>query len=166
MSTRANIIIKDGSGRQLIFYRHSDGYPEGALPTLKKFMSWVKDEKIRDNVDQAAGWLILIGAEEYGEIYEGGGKYKPKKTLTEPDPNNEFSGWNCGAYEPTTCIHGDIEYLYTLDLDEKTILVQGVINVQNCSYKPIETITDFSETPEITTTITNPVPNPDELEIL
>jgi hypothetical protein len=165
MSTRCNIIIKDGDFDQLIFYRHSNGCPEDALPTLKKFMSWVKDGKIRDNVCQSAGWLILIGAEEYGSVYEGGGKYRQKKTLTEPDPNNEFSGWNCGAYEPTTCIHGDIEYLYTLDLDEKTILVQGVIDVQNCSYKPIETITDFSETPEIITTITEPVSDPDYLEI-
>jgi hypothetical protein len=162
MSTRANIIIKDKYG-QLIFYRHSDGYPEGALPTLKKFMSWVKDGKIRDNVDQAAGWLILIGAEEYGEIYEGCGKYTPKKTLTSPDPNNEFSGWNCGSYEPTTSIHGDIEYLYTLDLDEKTILVQGVLGN---GYETIETITDFSETPEIITTIPEPIQDPDELEIL
>jgi hypothetical protein len=80
MSTRANIIIKDKYG-QLIFYRHSDGYPEGALPTLKKLMSWVKDGKIRDNVDQASGWLILIGAEEYGDVYEGGGKYTPKNPI-------------------------------------------------------------------------------------
>jgi hypothetical protein len=163
MSTRCNIIIK-GCQDQLIFYRHSDGYPEGALPTLKKFMSWVKDGKIRDDLCQAAGWLILIGAEEYGSVYEGGGKYKPKKSLTEPDPNDNYSGWRAGSYEPTTGIHGDIEYLYTLDLDEKTILVQSVLD--RGDYETIETITDFSETPEIITTITEPVPNPDELEIL
>jgi hypothetical protein len=164
MSTRCNIIIKDGSGRELIFYRHSDGYPEGALPTLKRFMSWVKDGRIRDNVQQAAGWLILVGAEEYGSVYVGGGKEVPKKSLTIPDPNNEFSGWNCGSYEPSFGIHGDIEYLYTLDLDEKTILVQSVLD--DDKYETIKTITDFSETPEIITTITEPVLNPDELEIL
>ena len=163
MSTRANIIIKDG-GDQLIFYRHSDGYPEGALPTLKKFMSWVKDGRIRDNIQQAAGWLILIGAEECGSVYEGGGNYRQKKTLTEPDPNDEFSGWRSGSYEPSFGIHGDIEYLYTLDLDEKTILVQSVLD--DDKYETLETITDFTQTPEIITIITEPVPNPDELEIL
>lgn len=163
MSTRANIIIKDGSDRKLIFYRHSDRYPEGALPTLKKFMSWVKDGRIRDNAGQAAGWLILIGAEEYGSVYVGGGKYMPKKSLTEPDPNDDMMGWKCGAYEPTTGIHGDIEYLYTLDLDEKTILVQSVLD--DDKYETIETITDFSETPDPITTTTEQVPDPDALEI-
>lgn len=64
MSTRANIIITDGQDK-LFFYRHSDGYPSGTLPTLNLFLEWVKVGKIRDNVQQAAGWLILIGANEY-----------------------------------------------------------------------------------------------------
>ena len=81
MSTRANIIIKDEHS-QLIFYRHSDGYPEGALPTLNKFMDWVKAGKIRDNVDQASGWLILIGAQEYDTVYVGSGERRKKTTLT------------------------------------------------------------------------------------
>ena len=57
MSTRANIIIKedwsykDDKGKtkkgsdKLIFYRHSDGYPSGAMPTLNIFMKWLKDGK-------------------------------------------------------------------------------------------------------------------------
>jgi len=67
MSTRAQIKITDSFGQELWFYRHSDGYPDGTLPTLQKFLDWVKAGKIRDNVEQAAGWLILIGAEEYGK---------------------------------------------------------------------------------------------------
>ncbi len=112
MSTRANIIIKDEYNK-LCFYRHSDGYPGGTLPTLKKFLNWVKEGKIRDNVNQAAGWLILIGADEYK---------KDGKIICEPDKTS-VSGWKCGAYEPTTDIHEDIEYLYIIDLVEKTIKV-------------------------------------------
>lgn len=145
MSTRCNIIIKDEQD-QLIFYRHSDGYPEGTLPTLKKFMSWVQDKKIRNNVGQAAGWLILIGAKEYESVYVGAGKHEPKPTLTEPSTTDKFTGWQCGAYEPTTGIHGDIEYLYTLDVVKLTITVQEVIG--EGKYKTIETIKDFSETPK------------------
>ena len=106
MSTRANIIIKD-SRITLYFYRHSDGYPEGTMPQLEKFMSWVKEGKIRDNVCQAAGWLILLGNVEYKSGFE---------------PSSEgYSGWKVGAFEPTDDIHGDIEFLYILDLEKKTI---------------------------------------------
>jgi hypothetical protein len=52
MSTRSNIIIKEtfsyleGSEKvtktdKLFFYRHSDGYPDGALPLLLKFMEGI-----------------------------------------------------------------------------------------------------------------------------
>lgn len=106
MSTRANIVIKDSSD-QLIFYRHSDGYPEGTLPALTKFMDWLKAGAIRDNVMQAAGWLVVIGNVEY----EAGSE--PKE--------NDSMGWKVGAFEPTTEIHGDIEWLYTIDLEAKTL---------------------------------------------
>lgn len=109
MSTRANIKVKDKNDAQL-FYRHSDGYPEGALPTLKKFMRWVDKGKIRDNVEQASGWLIAIGSDEYDKYLE-------------PDEGDDFMGWKVGAYEPATCIHGDIEYLYELNLNKLSIEV-------------------------------------------
>jgi hypothetical protein len=123
MSTRCNIIIKDDRDK-LIFYRHCDGYPKGALPTLKKFMKWVRNKKIRDNVEQASGWLILIGAKEYAREFDPKtGKYKDiKKDISHPTDNN-FDGWQVGAYEPSTSIHGDIEYIYTLDLIKLTIEV-------------------------------------------
>ena len=104
MSTRANIIIKDDISK-LIFYRHSDGYPVGALPTLKKFMCLLNDGKIRNNTTQAAGWLIIIGALEYSEM-------------------GDINNWKVGAYEPTANLHGDISYLYTIDLKNKTLKVE------------------------------------------
>ena len=104
MSIRAQVIIKDRYS-ELWFYRHSDGYPEGTMPTLEKFLSWVREGKIRDNVEQASGWIILIGAHEYNA-----------KGF---EPNND---WKVGAYEPSVPKeHGDIEYLYTVDLEKKTI---------------------------------------------
>lgn len=118
MSTRANVVVKDAN-KQLWFYRHSDGYPEGAMPTLQKFMAWVRSGKIRDYPSQAAGWLILIGAAEYDTHYTVEGS-KKKPTVLEP-MDDPMSGWKCGAYEPTTGVHGDIEFLYELDLTTKTI---------------------------------------------
>lgn len=115
MSTRANIVIKDADSK-LIFYKHSDGYPEGTLPLLETFLNRVKDGTYRDNVSQSAGNLILIG---YDDFFKSG------------DNNLDISmrksySWKCGSIEPTTCIHGDIEYLYTIDLVKKTIKVKAV----------------------------------------
>ena len=117
MSTRANIIIRDESD-ELIFYRHSDGYPQGTLPSLNQFLDLIKRGQVRDNTGQAAGWLILLGADEYGvSIREG-----------EIVPSALGAGmqWKVGAYEPTTDLHGDIEFVYVIDLEAKTIRHQKV----------------------------------------
>ena len=116
MSTRANIVIKDGN-EELWFYRHSDGYPEGAMPLLEKFMNAVKDKTIRNNITQASGWLILLGAEEYKVRADF--THENYKGIREKD-------WKVGSIEPTTGRHGDIEYLYTLDLETKTIKAEEV----------------------------------------
>jgi hypothetical protein len=109
MSTKCNVVIKDADS-ELIFYRHSDGYPDGTLPTLKKFMQWVADGYIRPNVTQASGWLVLIGAREYQVDVSG-----------DLPPKN----WKCGAYEPTDNFAGDIDFIYILDLDNLTISVRS-----------------------------------------
>lgn len=121
MSTRANIVIKD-SYNLLWFYRHSDGYPEGAMPTLQVFINWIRQHKIRDNVSQGSGWLILIGAAEYASmpIFElaannSFGRYGDISTIKPP------ADWKTGAYEPTTGVHGDIEFLYIIDLEKAEI---------------------------------------------
>ena len=111
MSTRANIIIKDEYSK-LIFYRHSDGYPECAGEDLKQFVDGYTKDLMRTNAMQSAGWLILRGNKEY----EAGS-----------EPTKEgFSGWKVGAYEPTNAIHGDIEYLYTIDLAKRVLTCKNV----------------------------------------
>jgi hypothetical protein len=127
MSTRANIIIKD-AWEKMYFYRHSDGYPEGALPTLEKFCELVNSKKIRDNASQASGWLIILGAEEYKE-------HQIRDTFFNPLSDNEEKAWEgkipstprdwkVGAYEPTSCIYGGIEYLYIIDLAQDPVSVE------------------------------------------
>ena len=106
MSTRAHIIVSDDSDEKILFYRHSDGDPEGTLPTLNQFLDMVKSGKLRDEAAQSAGWLIVIGHDEYKEMRE---KY------------SEVMGWKVGAYEPTTCIHGDEDYIYEVNVKTKEI---------------------------------------------
>ena len=115
MSTRCNIIVKDDWG-EIIFYRHSDGYPEGVKPTLTKLLDML-DTDLRNNVSQFSGWLVLIGAWEYEKYIA-----KNSKNFI---VNHKYShdGWKVGAYEPAPELSGDIEYLYIFDLEKKEIQV-------------------------------------------
>ena len=115
MSTRANIRLTDACDK-IWFYKHSDGYPSGVEKLLIKFGKWVKEGKIRDNVQQAGGWLIVLGIEDLSRILG-----KDAKCLPEPEGKKDCFGWKVGSIEPTTGQHGDIEYLYLIDLEEKTI---------------------------------------------
>ena len=130
MSTRANIIVKDEYDK-LYFYRHSDGYPEGAMPLLNKFVDLVNSQVIRNNVNQSAGWLTVLGAIEYAiapsKLYQNFDKVfgkgsKPLNSIM-PSASDNFSGWKVGSIEPTTAVHGDIEFLYTIDLSQSPVRV-------------------------------------------
>ena len=112
MSTRAQIKVVGVGGEELWFYRHSDGYLEGVLPTLSRFLEWRKTGRIRDNVQQACGWLVILGNTENSAGTE------PKSELV--------MGWKVGAYEPCSPVfHGDIEFFYVVDLVKATIVVNA-----------------------------------------
>jgi len=108
MGTRCNINITDANGSELWIYRHSDGYPEQVLPQLNELMNKVKEGLLRDNVSQFTGWLIVIGNKEYNRT-----RNLPKR--------QGFNSWKCGAYEPTTGEHGDIDFMYWVNLEHKTV---------------------------------------------
>jgi hypothetical protein len=124
MSTRSQVIIKDAYDEQW-FYRHSDGYPSGNLPQLQKLIKWYDDGLIRDNIEQSAGWLIIIGAEEY------------RNYTTNPfEPNDT---WEHGSYEISVPRErGDIEYLYTINIKDKTLTIQEMYGIEKTfSWKEI-----------------------------
>lgn len=128
MSTRANIIVMDNDGNKMYFYRHSDGYPEGTKPTLNKFMKWLRDGKLRNNIWQSAGWLIIIGAAEYNVGRDLDNPETLRKTLHTPlseyapgGEDNFGMGWKVGAYEPATGVQMDVEYVYEINVEEKTL---------------------------------------------
>ena len=108
MSTRANITIKDQND-QLFFYRHSDGYPECCGEDLKEFVQGYVKGIMRHNVMQSAGHLIVRGHNEY----------KNDGLLS------GHNSWQVGAYEPTTEMHGDVDYVYEINLSTKTITCNG-----------------------------------------
>ena len=107
MGTRCNIKVTDGQD-ELCFYRHWHGYPSAVLPSLKPLMEKLTEGKLRTNVGQFAGWITILGHEQAGKPELG-------------------KGWKCGDYEPTTGEHGDIEYLYTIDLTNKTLDCEDLV---------------------------------------
>ena len=108
MATRCNIRVIEDEHREMWFYRHYDGYPSSVLPSLEPLMEGLRNGQLRANLSQFAGWLIVVGHYEY-------------KDDDFDEADYPLIGWKCGAYEPTTGQHGDIEYLYTLDLRSKTL---------------------------------------------
>lgn len=143
MSTRCNVIVNESGeyfnhytkktvkySESLCFYRHSDGYPESIKPILDKLMSWVKTDKIRDNISQFSGWLTVLGAVEYCSIPKHevtnhiglDGKtvfYKTVKIEDIEDPKD----WKASSFEPATNMSNDIEYIYVIDLKNKSYKV-------------------------------------------
>lgn len=113
MGTRCNVKVTDGRNT-LWYYRHSDGYPECVLPSLEPLMDALRAGHVRDNVGQFSGWLVVIGNKEYNH----------DRSL--PRGTNSWSAWKCGAYEPTTNQHGDIDYLYRIDLVTKELTYERV----------------------------------------
>jgi hypothetical protein len=104
VSTRCNIVVRDGYN-ELWFYRHSDGYPESVLPDLEPLMEKLRDGSLRDNLSQFCGWLIVKGNEGYAR-------------------HSGYDDWKVGDYEPTTARHGDVQFVYEIDLREKTLTVE------------------------------------------
>lgn len=102
MSTRANVKFVSG-GEELWFYRHSDGYPSCCGEDLKDFVKGYASGKLRSNLIQSAGHLVVRGHEEFKR---------------EGFSESGLFSWKVGTYEPTTFQHTDIEFLYEIDLDE------------------------------------------------
>lgn len=104
MSTRAHITVKKGYD-SLLFYKHNDGYPEGVMPILERFMDNVKKGNIRDNVEQSSGWLIIFGREEM--------------------PSSINNNWKASLIEPSCFWHDDVEFHYIVDLENKEIIYES-----------------------------------------
>jgi hypothetical protein len=118
MSTHALITIKDEHKGEIHLYRHMDGYPKGTMPSLEKLMSWVKAGRIPSSeAGSVAGWLLLIGRDEYKD--RGGCGLEPST-----DPTKHFYASEFGSYELVTTKFANmigVDHKYKIDLTDKTI---------------------------------------------
>jgi len=142
VSTRANIVLYDQSYRgKMWFYKHSDGYPEGTLPLILRFMKMVEEGQIRRNTVQAGGWMVLLGMQDHAWMFG-----LPQVTLLDyyrrkAECSTALS-WKIGSVEPTTGQHGDIEWLYRLDL-LTNVLQYGQPGDEEDTLDPVVGLVDY-----------------------
>lgn len=113
MSTRAQICIKrDTEGFKdtggIYIYKHSDGYPEGVLPTLAPFV-----ERFTKNRGDDPCYLLC-------QIVRAFAVVDFKSERLNDGAYGQFTGWGLDTVE-----HGDIEYLYEIDSATGKIYVNG-----------------------------------------
>jgi hypothetical protein len=105
MSTRANIVIKKTTNNDKVkyyqLYHHCDGYFEGVGCDLQNIMNKVMEESADNRKDILSSPLSLaVHISEYDESFEIEGEHLN--------------------------LHGDIEYLYVIDINAQTITCYSV----------------------------------------
>ena len=123
MSTRSQIKVR---GSEVMLYKHSDGYPEETLPTLGETMKRFIKER-GNEPDYALAQIMRAFArrdeqrrkEWLKEIKDNPDKYSEYMLETYSKPR--MTGWGID-----TIRHGDIEYLYHIDLIEGKIEVERI----------------------------------------
>ena len=95
--------VKELENYEVLLYRHSDGYPDGVLPELEKFLKfWEKARGITDT-EYCGARLLQYMCNEMDGIYGKDFMLEDKNNLT-------------GIYSYGICknLHGDIEYYYAI----------------------------------------------------
>lgn len=112
MSTRSQIKVK---GSEVMIYKHSDGYPSEVMPTLTEVMTQFIRER-GNEPDYALAQIVRAFARRDEER---------RKEIAASDSNfahmyqeHSMTGWGLD-----TVRHGDIEYLYLVDLELGVIVI-------------------------------------------
>lgn len=127
MSTRCQIAFE---GSDVKVYKHSDGYPEGVLPLLKKVLPDFAKERGWDPSYLAAHTVakfIDASRRKLRAFYLRKHKENPNVFKKDGWKSSRFLG-----YGLDTDYHGDLDYIYTVRADfsvEVRALKQGGVNV-------------------------------------
>lgn len=118
MSTRSQITIE---GQPIYFYKHSDGYPEGVLPTLEPFVAHFFKHRGYDPVYFIARLCMAFGEAERRSNEE----FAANRLARGQAPFDYDDECSCLGYGLDLEIHGDIEYLYVVSAKGKITVKTG-----------------------------------------
>ena len=114
MSTRSQIKVK---GSEIMIYKHSDGYPEGVMPTLKEIVKTFADKR-GNEPDYALAQIMRAYARRDEEKRQAILADDEQEAWHDIYKEPRMTGWGLDCIQ-----HGDIEYLYEVDLEERTITI-------------------------------------------
>jgi hypothetical protein len=131
MSTRGQIKVK---GSEIMIYKHSDSYPGGVMPTLKEIVKTFADKRGNDPAYALAQIMRAFARrdekrrlerlEETKERIREANDREESGLLSELEvwlkmyQKHSMTGWGLDCVQ-----HGDIEYLYEVDLEKRTITI-------------------------------------------
>jgi len=110
MSTRCQIKVE---GADVLFYKHSDGYPDGVLPTLEDVVA--KFKTARGFFDGA--YLLARIGQRFMNDSQASHTAIRKEWAEQGMKVSATDDFDVTGYGYDTEIHGDIEYLYTVHED-------------------------------------------------
>lgn len=121
MSTRCNIEIYDVNGGSKFLtarlYHHSDGYPSFMINKIKNFLNFIKKEgKCNWQGEDVAACMVMLSSEDYEfPMMPYSTNKSDRYNISEPEkkyrPNN-----GCPCFLPCVKNHGDIDYIYKVEL--------------------------------------------------
>jgi len=140
MSTRAQIKIK---GNPIHIYKHSDGYPEGVMPTLEPIVERFAQERGLEDHEYLLANIMRAFArkeerrrkaniEDYKKPANAGSK--PAQNMIDIYSKPSLTGFGIGLDR-----HGDIEFLYEIDTENKQIIVNDIRQTTNSYMVNIDT---------------------------
>lgn len=116
MSTRSHIQVQQGDGSiyPCMIYKHSDGDPDSMMAFLVSFaQAFVKDRG--DDAEYCVAQILRHWAFEDFKYYN---TPKYKKMFDGRNLALEMTGWGVCL---SSDVHGDIEYMYTVNLKDGTV---------------------------------------------
>jgi hypothetical protein len=114
MSTRAQIKVR---GSEIMIYKHSDGYPSEVIPTLQKVMKQFLIERGNEPDYALAQIMRAFARRDEKRRVE---RLKKDDNFSQYYKEHRMTGWGLD-----TIRHGDIEFLYIVDLEVGVIVINA-----------------------------------------
>lgn len=123
MSTRAQIKVSD---QPIYIYKHSDGYPEGVMPTLEPAVKYFHEQRGYDPEYMVARILMAFALAEEKFRQERIKEFERLRNSTEERLYKMYSKPEVLGFGLDLQVHGDIQYMYHVDARTGEIRVEEV----------------------------------------
>lgn len=131
MTTRAMIMITENKNMQdieeeiedtdIFLYVHADGYPEALGEEIKEFLTYEGAKNLMGDKEYMYAWLLKKIMDDYVKSMIDFDKENSLYGLDEDNPLPTMKNFN--GYGISSEMHGDISYLYVIDMASECLHV-------------------------------------------